>query len=400
MVFDMKRLNMRKQYITPENLFFLVSFFGIVIMGVLMFLSGGEVMYSMGYGESLFCDFWGHMHRILDSGSLYGNQADADAIFPPLAYCFLFLFSKCVEHRAGQTDIAITGYGILVYAIYLLIFMTAFVQIIHYGYKTDKKALKVILPFIFLFSYPFWGCAFERGNPVIYAMLFLYMGIVLRNHSNKVMREISLICVAISAGFKIYPALFGLLWLAEKRYKEAARLLIYGVIAFFLPFIFFGGIQGILEYIGTFTRYIGKDIYSQTSILGNCITIFGEYGKVIGKIVIFAWTVWVVFYIFSEGVTWKSIALLTSTQTIIIAESYVYTYVFIVIPCIYFLNSLHGRGREKKINYIYAVLFAFVFTIPPLVNIQSGVLIGIYVSWISILLLISLEKIMNLMVRK
>lgn len=385
---------------TPEVLFFVVAFIGIAIMLMLLFVSDGKAMLTMGYGESMFCDFWAHIHKLFNYDSLYGNLADADAIFPPLAYCFLNLFARCMQYDVSGFNISMTGYGVLILIMYMLIFMTTFVQILNYDYKTNKKVLKIIAPFIFLFSYPFWGCAFERGNPVIYAMLFLYMGIVLRNHSNKVMREISLICVAISAGFKIYPALFGLLWLAEKRYKEAARLLIYGVIAFFLPFIFFGGIQGILEYIGTFTRYIGKDIYSQTSILGNCITIFGEYGKVIGKIVIFAWIVWVVFYIFSEGVTWKSIALLTSTQTIIIAESYVYTYVFIVIPCIYFLNSLHERGRENKINYIYAVLFAFVFTIPPLVNIQSGVLIGIYVSWISILLLISLEKIMNLMVRK
>ena len=38
------------------------------------------------------------------------------------------------------------------------------------------------------------------------------------------------------------------------------------------------------------------------------------------------------------GGGWKTIALLTSTHTILLAESYVYTYVFIAIPCVLFLN--------------------------------------------------------------
>lgn len=389
-----------KRRITPEILFFIVALLNIGVMWLLLFISNGKAMYIMGYGESSFVDFWAHIHRLLNYDSLYGNLSDADAIFPPLAYCFLSLFARCVRYMSGATNIAITGYGMLVFSMYLLIFMTVFIQVLNYNYKTDKKVVRIIMPFIFLFSYPFWGCAFERGNPVIYAMLFLYIGLALRNHPNKVLREISLICVAISAGFKIYPALFGLLWLAEKRYWEAFRLVIYGIIAFFLPFIFFGGMQGIVDYVGTFMRYVGKDIYSQTSILGNCILIFGEHGKQIGRIVVLIWMTWVVYYTFSEGITWKTITLLTSTQTIIIAESYVYTYVFIVIPCMFFLNYVNEKRETKIMNYVYAILFAFVFTIPPLINIQSGVLVGIYVSWIAILLLVSIEKVIKVVVKR
>ncbi|MEZ3463054.1 MAG: hypothetical protein K1W23_13110 [Lachnospiraceae bacterium] len=50
-------------------------------------------------------------------------------------------------------------------------------------------------------------------------------------------------------------------------------------------------------------------------------------------------------------------------------------------------------------DYVYAVLFAGVFTIPPFVNIQSGVLVGIYVCWIGMLVLISLEEIVKIMKR-
>ena len=104
---------------------------------------------------------------------------------------------------------------------------------------------------------------------------------------------------SLAAGFKLYSALFGLLWIKERKYKDTLRLLLYGVLAFFAPFVFFGGINGIIDYIGTFTRYMTKEMYSQTSILGNCITLFGEHGKNIGRAMVCLWILWVVFKVFS-----------------------------------------------------------------------------------------------------
>ncbi len=89
---------------------------------------------------------------------------------------------------------------------------------------------------IFFFACLVWGFAFERGNLVLYAMVFLMIGLALRDSSNKAFRELSLVMVAVSAGFKLYPALFGFLWIAEKRYKEAARLVVYGLASFLSHF--------------------------------------------------------------------------------------------------------------------------------------------------------------------
>lgn len=296
-----KRIHMKRTRINPETLFYIVSITGIVIMFGMLAISNGKAMYAMGYGESLACDFWAHIKRLMQYDSLYGNLNDADAIFPPLAYCFLSLFAQCLRHFDNSVDIARTGYGVLVFNMYLIIFVAAFIMVLNDYYESKNKVFHVILPFIFLFSYPFWGCAFERGNPVIYAMLFLFIGLMSRNHTNRVIREMAMIFVAIAAGFKLYPALFGLIWIRERKCKEALRLLIYGIIAFFAPFIFFGGIHGINDYVGTFIRYTSKDMYSKTSILGNCIMLFGEQGKNIGKVIVVCWVIWVVLYIFSTG---------------------------------------------------------------------------------------------------
>ena len=42
---------------------------------------------------------------------------------------------------------------------------------------------------------------------------------------------------ALAAGLKLYPAIFGLLLLFDKKYKEAIRLVVYGILAVVIPFI-------------------------------------------------------------------------------------------------------------------------------------------------------------------
>jgi hypothetical protein len=385
--------------VTPEILFFVISIIGIIIMVIMLVASDGRRMNTMNYGRSMFCDFWNHIIRLNTYESLYGNLEDKDAIFPPLAYLFLSLFARAVKYESTITEVQTSAYGILVFAMYLVIFSVAFVQVLNYAYKTKNQWIKVFMPFIFILSYPFWGYAFERGNPSIYAMLFLMIGLSFRDHQNKVLREISMICIAISAGFKIYPAIFGLLWLAEKRYKETIRLVIYGLIAFFAPFAFFGGVQGIGEYIGTFMRYAGKGVYARTNIIGNLMNVFPNQGHTIGVMLVLAWCIWIVVYVFQKGFTWRSVALLLSTHTIIIPESYMYTYVFIVIPCVMFLNAMNEKDKYSKLEYIYTLLFAFIFTMPPFGSGENADNLGfyrLYVSWLLVLGLILAEWVADL----
>lgn len=382
--------------ITPEQMFIGFAVFNILIMFLQLITSNGEKLALMTYGEGNFCDFWEHIKKIIYNDSIYGNTSDPDAIFPPLLYSFLSIFATIVKdrERTAEVFVSTTGYGMLCLAMYLILFVFFFIEVVHYFYKSDSGIKKAVVAFILIFSYPFWGCAFERGNPVMYAMLFLMIGLAVRDSDNRLLREISLIMVAVSAGFKLYPAIFGFIWIVEKRYKEAVRLVIYGMAAFFLPFHFWGGLlKGAMNYIVTFTGYLGKGIYSETSIIGNCIILFGDSGKTIGKAVVVCWIIWVLYYLFSEKVNWKSIALLTSTQTILLAESYLYTFVFISIPLLFFLNTLYKKNNYSWRDYVYALLFALVFTCPSIVNRVSGVTKGLYMAWLVMLILISVEKV-------
>ena len=78
-------------------------------------------------------------------------------------------------------------------------------------------------------SYPVMFCL-ERGNILILSVVFAMFFIFFKDSDNKFIKELSYISLAMSAGIKIYPAVFGLTLIIEKKYKEALRLLFYGFI--------------------------------------------------------------------------------------------------------------------------------------------------------------------------
>lgn len=359
---------MRQRKIT-EIVFFGLSVLNLSMMYVMLLLSKGQYVFELTYDESNFTDFWSHIGRLLFSSDIY--TTDADAIFPPLAYLFLKLFAYPLKYKAEQGDdlgqITRSGYGILAVLMFLLLYVWLLTIAIHIFYKSGTFSKKMFLLAILIFSYSIWGFAFERGNLVLYAMVFLMLGLALRDSPNKALRELALIFVAISAGFKLYPALFGFLWIAEKRYKEAARLVLYGLLAFFVPFLF---VSNLTNYLNTFRGYLDKRVYSHASVWGLVIGRLGDdkYTQMLCRIIVVAIVLWALLLLFIDGINWKTVTLLMATQTTIIPEQYVYGYVFIAIPLVCFLNE----AGKRKVDYVYAVLFAALFNMPPVLFFGGG----------------------------
>ncbi|MBQ9783212.1 MAG: DUF2029 domain-containing protein [Clostridia bacterium] len=49
--------------------------------------------------------------------------------------------------------------------------------------------------------------------------------------------------IAVAAGIKLYPAIFGLLYVKEKRWSETLRLIAYGVLFFVVSFAFLADLE-------------------------------------------------------------------------------------------------------------------------------------------------------------
>lgn len=103
---------------------------------------------------------------------------------------------------------------------------------------SHSQEFKLFFCIIIFFSNILLFNVIERGGLTLYISIFLLLSLHLKDTNSKYKRELALIFIAIAAGIKIYPAIFGLIYIIEKRYKEAARLVIYGLISFFYPSYF------------------------------------------------------------------------------------------------------------------------------------------------------------------
>jgi hypothetical protein len=57
------------------------------------------------------------------------------------------------------------------------------------------------------------------------------------NSNSKKLQYMSFFALAMAAGIKIVPAIFGVLLIREKRYRDACICAIIGVFVFFVPFV-------------------------------------------------------------------------------------------------------------------------------------------------------------------
>ena len=189
------------------------------------------------------------------------------------------------------------------------------------------------------------------------------------NSENKIIREISYICLALSASLKIYPAVFGILLLIDKRWKDAVRTAIYGIIAFFLPFWFFDGINSLRSFISNLTSGSETTNYDKTGIsaridLSTNISVvkwvFGKDGATPSPLqpallVIICIVAIAGCFLFREK--WKKFLCLTVIMITVPSFCFEYCACFYIIPFVYFMQE----SRKSITDYLYAFAFFMIF---------------------------------------
>lgn len=304
--------------------------------------------------------------------SIYHANNDPYAlrsIYPPFTYLIykffsIFISNDIISH--GSLAIRDSQGG----NIALLVFqMTSFIPLILgvNNFNKGTKLEKAIFTSIVLLTSPFLF-AYERGNIIILSLVLLMMFVFIKDNENKVLRELSFICLAMSACIKVYPAIFGLLLIKDKRYKEAIRTIVYGILIFFIPFMFFGGISsivGMLEGIVLTTDMFSMvgfgylvDLGSSLRLLFNGILgIDGVFIQTIAKVLPYMLLVGGCVCLWSIKKEWKQVCLLTTLIVLVPGFSWTYVLIFFIIPLIMFINE----ENKNKRDYIYLIFFVLIF---------------------------------------
>lgn len=213
---------------------------------------------------------------------------------------------------------------------------------------------------LFALSAPFVFGIIEQGNIVLLPMMLLAVAALWRDSENKVKRELALIFIAVAAGIKVYPAIFGIIYLAEKRYKEAIRLIIYGILFFFVPFVFTGGIDGLITFFNNQSavhQAWGK--YSLVSIYSYAI--FFDLGKKTGIILSALFGCVALITVFFTKSMWQKYFMIAFVMVMCPLWSGQYTVCFFLIAFFAFLQS-NQTLNNKFYDNIYIIMFSLIFS--------------------------------------
>ena len=193
--------------------------------------------------------------------------------YPPLPYMLMYFFSRLVDmqpyYDRNQFFLMYTEQEFLImFIIILIILLLALFELFRsnaLASPMEKRLLAVSL----LLSAPMLF-SIERGNTIIPTVFFLGFYIFYYRSENRVIRELALMSLAVAAAFKITPALFGILLIYRKSWSDAVHAVIYGLLFFFLPFLFFKGgfsniplmIQNVQENLRAYDSSDGCTIYA------------------------------------------------------------------------------------------------------------------------------------------
>lgn len=291
----------------------------------------------------------------------------AEHAYPPLVYCLFFVLSKLAAfadptldaYQAGHTMASLATIGLLTTLCALVLFGLL------YEMNRSGKVHGALLC-LCLFGSGVFLSSYERGNVIILAIIGTTAYLLLYRSENAVLRELAFLCLAVAAAIKCFPAVFGLLLLYEKRWKDAARLMVYGAVLFFVPFLFLqGGLANVpqwLSNLGVFgeayrfqtafgwqglMRYVPEAAQAWLALVCQILTLLLMGGGALCGLY--------------QKSTFKQITFLACIQILFPSVSHLYCAMYLMPCLILFFNDRAALQTEKR-SFVYAALFAVIFS--------------------------------------
>lgn len=373
----MKKIGSRMQSV---DLFLIVS---LGITGLCFLLNirnhGGYFMCSVMDAESSFSDFFYHIAGSSDPAHMY--MTDSRFCFPPLAYCMYWLLWRIHPYEDPESILNWMNFknadnAMLVLIIYDILFAFLLVYCITEYYKETGAKYILLLPTAIIVSYPFFCTSLQRGNSVALVAVVIALAWLWMDAESPAKQEAAMILIAVAAAFKFYPAIMGLIYIRRRDWKRTVRLLIYGVLFVFLPFVFFGGIRGLLALADNLTSLSMIRTTQYGTIRGMTLYLLKRYLQMdpaaalpigIGMETVFL--VCSVVCILLSRKRWQSVLFVSGILVSYIASGYIYNSVYYLPVLLMFLKDHPGcigscSFREQCWRGVNILLLGLIFCIP------------------------------------
>lgn len=302
-------------------------------------------------------------------------------LYPPLANLFFLLmyylvapsqftnwpsdFYEGLSLRCTYWDLRTFQGPMFAFIIVLVITAWMFASLVNCVFKKIPYRQANTVAFCMLLS-PAMLYAFDRGNILYFVVPLCLFFVCYRNSESWIMRELSLVALAIAAGLKLYPAFFGVLLIRDKKYAQSIRAVVYGILSVVLPILVFEeGLSGIPQWLSVVFRYVSSD---ETPYVGTGFTSilhrialyadlylgweistdwFAHAAKIVSILLL------VVALFFKKD--WQS-ALAATFAIIMFGSNGQYIYAFVIVPAILFMLEEEKFSKNNIIPYVLMML--------------------------------------------
>lgn len=287
------------------------------------------------------------------------------------AMCFFFL--KIMRHLIPPEDIASMNDGFdykenMIAQLGYFLFVFVSIMIIAISVKIIVKGNDIINTLLIaslIFSGPMFFLL-ERGNILLIVIALTMLFCALYDSDNKYLRYIAYVSLAIAAAIKIYPAVFGLLLIKRRRYKDAAILAVIGIAVFVLPFFAFGGFSSLGKMLTGMTAANAENVgsgfgynFSLTNILRILAVFLGKHIETVPKLIVYSGVFALLIGFVIARKEWQQLFFLSMICLWTPFFSYTYSLVLLFLPVLSFLRELSVK-EKNMLTAVYMILFVIV----------------------------------------
>ena len=322
-------------------------------------------------GNDLFADYF-NVHRFIAERDPYFNEMVSNYL--PLSYLLLMPLNNLCDYAHMSQDDCYTCYVAVISAVVFLI-VSLFFFFDSLNRLNKKQGWRTFNTFLLLFSSIFLY-SIERGNMVFLAAAGINYFLAYYESESVWKRRFGLFCLCFAAVLKIFPVLFGILLLKDKRYRDIAFCIVVGLLLTFLPFLYFkhgfGNIPRMIEEVRA---------HMAIAALPDTVYKFGIHS--LAQLVMFAvnyinpghiaaptiaaWTISTkvltailacvsLVFAFMEKQRWMQIGLIAMVIMLYPADSYFYSGLYLIPMIMLFLN----KEECYKMDYAVAVLLCLI----------------------------------------
>lgn len=391
----MHRIKLRNIQLKPIDIFLVVSL-GITLLFIIFNIYTDGMLFEKCVLSSsfLFSDYFYHIAGSSDTAIMY-SYGDPYS-FPPFAYLMYSLLWSMNPYKDSESILHWQNYrnadnALVVFVIYNMILAMLLIYCISQYFGKLSTKYMILLPTALLISYPFMCTSVQRGNVVILVALLLALSWLWMDSENKIKQELSLLFIAIAAGFKLYPALIGIVYLKKKEWKEAIRLIIYGIIVVFIPFLFFGGLDGMKDLIRTLTGFASYIDPSKTNTvcgmakwLGLKLNMRASYANTFGIIINYLFLAASLLFFFLSKKKWQEALFLSGILVSFLPSNWEYTLVYYVPVLFLFIKENNDCLTQNELSAniwltVHSIAFGMIFSVNFLMlYYRYGLISGIF----------------------